>query len=61
MRALPFFDGMVLLDGRTDRLFAYNSSAALIWHALSQSAHPDVAVTALTKVYGIPQSRRRTT
>ena len=42
--AIPFDGGLVLLDGRANRLFAYNQSAALVWAALADGASPGQAL-----------------
>ena len=46
-----FDGGLVLLDKRTGRLFAYNDSAAVVWRALVEGVD---AVQALADRYGIP-------
>jgi coenzyme PQQ synthesis protein D (PqqD) len=53
----PFDGGMVLLDPRTHRLFAYNSSAALVWDALRRTGHVDDAATALGTEFGISREQ----
>ena len=50
-----FFDsGLVLRDGRTNRLFAYNESAALVWQLLARTGNPGDASEVISRTYGIP-------
>ena len=51
--SFTFDQGLVLLDQRTGRLFAYNDSAAVVWRALEDSSRRDDAIAAISKVYGI--------
>lgn len=54
LRSFAFDNGMVLLDKRTNRLFAYNQSAAVVWQALIGGARsPDTAIDAVSKTYGM--------
>ncbi len=54
IESFSFDDGLVLLDGRANRLFAYNDSAAAVWHALSNGAD---GAHALRDAYGIPREQ----
>lgn len=52
--ALDFDGGLVLLDGRGNRLLAYNESAALIWHAQARGQSPGAA---LADAFGIARAQ----
>jgi hypothetical protein len=44
---------MALLDPRSDRLLAYNASAALVWQQIARDGHLKGAADALVAAYGI--------
>lgn len=52
MTSYHFDSGLVLVDERAGRLFAYNESAAVVWRALAGGDDP---AQALQDTYGIPR------
>jgi Coenzyme PQQ synthesis protein D (PqqD) len=51
--AAPFFDQLVVHDGRTGRLFRLNQAAAQIWRALRDGDREDAIAAVLARCHGL--------